>query len=174
MKGQTLANEVIVPVVNDKVQIHESGSGSAQVIADLAGYYGSSATDYFVPYAPLRVADSRKGTGGATVAEALATEQLSDQITPSGGDAAVYNLTETQPTSSGYLALFEGGASVPTVSDINFIAGMTRANMVTAPLAGLWADVLNVYDGQTTGSVQFILDLEGLFRPLSYGSGSAD
>lgn len=39
--GQTLANEVIVPVVDDTVEIHESGRGSANVLADLAGYYGS-------------------------------------------------------------------------------------------------------------------------------------
>ncbi len=172
--GQTLANEVIVPVVDDKVQIHESGKGSVSVIADLAGYYGSSATDYFVPYSPLRMADSRKGTGGATVATASTTEELSDQVVPYVSDAAVYNLTETQPTSSGYLTLFKGGTSTPTASDINFTPGMTRANMVTTPLGNQYVNPVNVYDGQSTGSVQFILDLEGLFWPLYYGSGSVE
>lgn len=173
--GQTLANEVIVPVVNGKVQIHDAGHGAVHVIADLAGYYGSSATDYFIPYQPLRLADTRNGTGNTDPASAQRTEELQESaVTTYVSEAAVYNLTETQPTSSGFLTLFPGGTSVPTASDINFTTGMTRANMVMVPLnISSSADTLNVYDGQETGTVQFILDLQGLFQPEYYGSGSA-
>jgi len=172
--GQTLANAVIVPVVNGTVQIHESGTGGAHVIADLAGYYGSSATDYFVPYQPLRLADSRSGTGAVGPASAQYAEQLSEQAVTSGpGTAAVYNLTETQPTSAGYLTLYPSGTGVPTASNINFTAGTTRANMVTVPLGDIsQTNILDLYDGQSTGTVQFILDLDGMFRPESYGSGT--
>jgi parallel beta-helix repeat protein len=171
--GQTLANEVIAPVANGKVEIHEAGAGSAHIIADLAGYYSSAGTDYFTPYAPLRVVDTRSNKGYAGRISASTTEQIVRQGLMYVGDAGVYNLTETQPTAGGYLTLFAGGASLPNASNINFTAGMTRANLVITPLNGMVSDdTLNVYDGQAGGTVQFILDLYGLFDPDSYGSGS--
>lgn len=172
--GQTSANEVIVPVVNGKVQIHEAGQGAVHVIADLAGYYGSSATDYYIPYQPLRLTDTRNGTGNTSPAVALRIENLQESaVTTYVSDDAVYNLTETQPTSGGFLTLYPGGTNVPDASDINFSTGMTRANMVMVPLdTSSSADTLNVYDGQATGTVQFILDLQGLFQQEYYGSGA--
>ena len=169
--GQTSANEVIVPVVNDTVEIHESGAGSVNVIADLAGSYGSSAKDYFTPTTPTRLIDTRSGTGVGPIT-AKSTEQLSSSdVWPA--DAAVYNLTETAPTGTGYLTLFPGGTSVPNASDIDFTTGITRANMVMVPLnTSDSIDALNVYDGQTSGQVQYILDVDGLFHSSTYGSGS--
>ena len=171
--GQTLANAVIAPVTNGKVQIHEAGAGSAHIIADLAGYYGASGTDYFTPYTPLRVVDTRNFTGYAGPLSASTTERLIRDGLRYIGDAGVYNLTETQPTTGGYLTVFPGGASLPNASNINFTAGMTRANLVITPMNTMITDdTIDVHDGQTSGVVQFILDLYGLFSPNMYGSGS--
>jgi hypothetical protein len=103
---------------------------------------------------------TRSSTTGVSPATALSVEQLSD------------NLTETQPTSGGFLTLYPGSTNAPNASDINFSAGMTRANMVMVPEASNAFDVLNVYDGQPTGNVQFILDIEGVFHTQSYGSST--
>lgn len=171
--GQTLANAVIAPVTNGEVQIHEAGAGSAHIIADLAGYYGAAGTDYFTPYPPVRVVDTRNNTGYAGAISASTTEQITRQGLQYVGDAGVYNLTETQPTSGGYLTLFPGGASLPTASNINFTAGMTRANLVITPMNTMVPDdAVSVYDGQGSGTVQFIFDLYGLFDQDRYGSGS--
>jgi hypothetical protein len=50
---------------------------------------------------------------------------------------------------------------------------MTRANLVITPMNTMITDdPIDVHDGQTSGIVQFILDLYGLFSPNMYGSGS--
>jgi hypothetical protein len=116
--------------------------------------------------------DTRSSTTGVSPATGLSVEQFSDIQAPYTGDAAVYNFTETQPTSGGFLTLYPGGTNAPNASDINFSAGMTRANMVMVPEASNAFDVLNVYDGQPTGNVQFILDIEGVFHTQSYGSST--
>jgi Right handed beta helix region len=169
--GQTLANEVIVPVVDDTVEIHESGHGSANVLADLAGYYGSAAKDYFTPSPPTRYVDTRSGREVGPIEWGSTEELSSDYIYMAAVE--VYNLTETQAGAGGYLTLYEGGTSVPAVSNINFAANTTRANMVMVPISyANEADVLNVYDGQSSGTVQYILDLDGIFNPIYYASGS--
>jgi Right handed beta helix region len=169
--GQTLANEVIVPVVDDTVEIHESGSGSANVLADLAGYYGSAAKDYFSPSSPIRLVDTRSDKGAGPI-EAATSEELSASYVFLAA-VVVYNLTETQSTVGGYLTLYQGGTSVPAVSNINFAAGTTRANMAMVPATyNIQADALSVYDGQPSGQVDYILDLDGFFDPTAYGSGT--
>ncbi|MEK8109016.1 hypothetical protein NKG94_37770 [Micromonospora sp. M12] len=59
--GQTIPNLVMVPVVDRKVNIYNQSSGTVHVLADLAGYFGSSssgADQTYVPYGPRRVADT--------------------------------------------------------------------------------------------------------------------
>lgn len=158
------------------MQFHATGNGTVHVIADLAGYHDPSATDFFEPLAPRRVTDTRRdrhaqrhrirrsGTGGNT-------EHLSDsQTTPFLGDAAVYNLTETAPTGSGFLTVFEGDSPLPNASDISFAVNQTRANLVIVLLDRLIPDgALNVYNGGSSGQVQFIMDLGGIFNAESHG-----
>jgi Periplasmic copper-binding protein (NosD) len=169
--GQTLANEVIVPVVDDTVEIHESGHGSANVLADLAGYYGSAAKDYFTPSPPSRFVDTRSDKGAGPIQAATSEEISASYIYLAA--VVVYNLTETQSTAGGYLTLYEGGTGVPAVSNINFAANTTRANMAMVPVSyNTQADALSVYDGQSTGHVDYILDLDGIFNPITYASGT--
>ena len=168
--GQTLANVVIVPVADDTVEIHESGSGGANVLADLVGYYGSAAQDYFAPSSPIRFVDTRSGKGAGPISAGTSEELSGSYITLAA--VTVYNVTETQATAGGYLTLYTGGTSVPAVSNISFPAGTTRANMAMVPVSDNQPDSLSVYDGQSTGRVDYILDLAGVFNPVNYGSGT--
>jgi hypothetical protein len=169
--GQTLANVVIVPVADDTVEIHESGSGSANVLADLVGYYGSAAKDYFTPSPPIRFVDTRSGKGAGPISAGTSEELSGSYITLAA--VTVYNVTETQSTAGGYLTLYTGGTSVPAVSNISFSAGTTRANMAMVPVSySNQPDELSVYDGQSSGQVDYILDLAGVFNPITYGSGT--
>jgi len=164
VKGQTDANEVIVPVTNDTIQFHESGRGSVHVLADLAGYYGPSANDFFTPSAPTRELDTRKNLVGVGALAASSTQMLNDvQLPVTAAAAIIFNLTETNATGNGFLTLYPGGTTMPNASNINFAAGQTRANLAAVPLSDFASDLLNVHNGGTSGLVDYILDLEGTF-----------
>jgi hypothetical protein len=51
---------------------------------------------------------------------------------------------------------------LPTVSSINYVLGLTRANNSVVGLDGLGR--LGVYCGQASGTVHFILDVNGYFE----------
>ena len=58
--GQTVANSAIVPVGPDgAIDLAKQGPGSVDLIADVAGYFSSSAASVYVPVTPVRLIDSR-------------------------------------------------------------------------------------------------------------------
>jgi hypothetical protein len=59
--------------------------------------------------------------------------------------------------------LFPTGPTVPTVSNINYVAGQTRANNATVSLNG--SAELAAFVGQPVGTtVHLIIDVNGYFR----------
>ncbi len=70
--------------------------------------------------------------------------------------------TFTQPTGQGDLRTVPGGGTLPLVSTMNWRAGQTRANNAIITL-GSSGDVTAPVD-QASGSVQFIIDVNGYFR----------
>jgi hypothetical protein len=170
LAGQTVPNLVMVPVQAGKVDIYNGAYGTVHVVADLAGYFGtaaSGATQVFVPYGPLRITDTRIGTGG--IASPIAPGgQVSVYPTWIDGfcvpicplaRAAVLNVTVTQPTAPGYLIVYPGGSAMPLASNLNFTAGQTVPNLVTV------ADnngSIAVYNGGS-GTTQLVVDEDGYF-----------
>ena len=80
---------------------------------------------------------------------------------PATARAVSVNVTVTGPSDFGHLVLLAAGGATTTTSVINFRPGQTRANngIVTLGTAG---GVL-VRTGMGSGSVQFILDVDGYF-----------
>ena len=83
----------------------------------------------------------RTGSGlpnaGSTLTTAAPT--LTVQVTglgtvPAGASAAVLNVAVTNTMSAGFLTVFQAGITRPTVSNLNFVASETVANLVTVPL----------------------------------------
>ena len=110
--GKTVANQVIVPLTGDVADFYNDSGGTVQLVADLDGYFSSSATSSFVPYGPTRIVDTRVGLGakaGAVPAHGTLV------ITPStfntgcnpnatcttAPSAFVLNVTVTQPKAGG-------------------------------------------------------------------------
>ena len=75
--------------------------------------------------------------------------------------AVSVNVTVTGPSDFGHLVLLAAGGATTTTSVINFRPGQTRANNAIVTL-GPAGDVL-VRTGMGSGSVQFILDVDGYF-----------
>jgi hypothetical protein len=81
---------------------------------------------------------------------------------PPEADALAVNVTVTQPTAAGFLALYPVGVPPPLASTINYGPGQTRANNAIVQLGS--GDSIAVVCGQSSGTTHAILDVVGYFR----------
>jgi hypothetical protein len=143
-------------------------TASTTVQATVAG------SDY-TPYGPVRLLDTRVGTGAP--AHAVAPKGiLKLKVTgagtaanpiPSGVTAVVVNVTAVSPTQGGVLTVYPDetstGASegVPGTSNLNFAPKQTVPNLVTTPVGP--NGVVDIYNG-STGNTQVVADVVGYYR----------
>ena len=146
------------------------GGNSVSAPTNTGGVYDALAlppppTDFYT-VTPCRVFDSRDpGLGGPTPfagGSQNAVTVAGHCGIPTEALAVSLNVTVTAPTAQGHLRLFPGGAALPLVSTINYVAGQTRANNAVTPLGA--AGALAVYVGQSSGSVHVIIDVNGYFE----------
>lgn len=192
--GQTLAATVIAPVGNGDegtyyAQLSNSGSGSADLIADITGYFATDAADGYQPITPLRLMDTRVGTGGYT---GKVTPAAPDVITvagagkgaiPSSGVTAVaVNLTVADTTGNGLVTAYPDGEPAPGTSNLNFTAGQILSNFAIVPVGtdgeidiadtnaptDVIIDVVGYFD--TTGGSAFVVT--GPYRDIDTRSGN--
>src|SRR5262249_50721951 len=130
-RTQTVANLVVVPLSADgQIDFFNGSTGTAQVIADIAGYYTGgvpTAAGSLAALGPLRVLDT---PGSAEDGSITLTLTSGPQRPVSGLAAAVFNLTVTNAAASGYVTAYPDGAALPTASNVNFSHGQTVPNLV--------------------------------------------
>ncbi|MER7517197.1 hypothetical protein [Streptomyces sp. NPDC126499] len=161
--GETRSNLVVVPVKDGGIDLYNH-SGSADLIADVAGYYTSGDLgSLYKPLDPARLMDTRSGTGvakakigaGRTVTLTVAGK---GGIPSTGATAVVLNVTATNTTAPTYVTAYPYGTARPGASNLNVPAGATVPNLVTVP----------VKDGKVTfynhgGTTDLIADVQGFF-----------
>jgi hypothetical protein len=115
----------------------------------------------FTAVSPVRVLDTRNGTGGVSGPigpNSTAVLDLSGRL-PASATAAVLNVTGTEPTANTYVTVFPHGSSLPTASNLNLVAGQTRPNLVTVAVgADRRVDLYN-----HVGTVHLVADLTGYY-----------
>ncbi|HUY96706.1 MAG TPA: hypothetical protein VMW47_03640 [Verrucomicrobiae bacterium] len=178
----TIANLVTVPVpAGGAVQVRDylydqAASQSAQVVMDIQGYYTttrSGAAGLYNPITPVRIADTRPGSGqpdagsplGANGSALLTVVSGADGV-PATATSVVLNVAAVAPSSDGYLTVSPAGAPRPIVSNVNFRAGATVANRVLAQIGA---------NGQVAfynaaGSTNIVVDVDGWYA----GSSTVD
>ncbi|MEY2400985.1 MAG: hypothetical protein QOJ08_1096 [Ilumatobacteraceae bacterium] len=127
-------------------------SVDTDVIVDLQALHGAeggavSAVD------PRRITDTR--TTSRLVHGQSSPIQLDSAVA-----AVIVNLTAVDPSGSGYLALHPCDSAVPTVSNVNVVAGATVANRAVVSTAG--TSRFCVYSSVDTDAV---IDIEGYVTP---------
>ncbi|NUT31598.1 MAG: hypothetical protein HOV79_00845 [Hamadaea sp.] len=132
--------------------------GLTAVAAD-AGSLGT-----YAAIAPVRVLDTRNGTGGQqgpVTAGGVVSIQIDGKGYQTSGhvSAVVLNVTVTAATSAGFLTVYPGGGARPAASNLNFVAGTTRANSVTVQVGD--DGKVDIYN--SSNSAQIIADLSGYF-----------
>ncbi|MEW2135428.1 hypothetical protein AB0892_02260 [Streptomyces sp. NPDC005409] len=159
--GQIVPNLVTVPVVNGKVDLRNN-AGSVDLIADVTGYYAATGSA-FSPAGPVRLLDTRDGTG-ARAGAVGSGDAVHLQVTGTAGvpaqgvTAVVLNVTVTNPTQASHLIVHPHGVARPGVSNLNYTPGKTVANLVVVPVVDGWVTFYN-----NSGSTDVIADLNGYF-----------
>ena len=164
-KGETIPNLVTVPVGSDgKVDLFNN-AGSVNLVADLQGYYTTSGGSGLATAGPVRVLDTRNGTGGFS-SPVGAGKSIALQITGSNGvpasgvTAVILNVTATGGTASSFVTAYPDGTTRPAQgSNLNFTKGETIPNLVIVPVGS--DGKVDLYNN--AGSVNLVADLFGYF-----------
>jgi hypothetical protein len=126
-------------------------------------------TDFYT-VTPCRPVDTRNPDGPAGGPILGAYSIRSFPVTggecgiPATASAVSVNLTAVGAATVGHLILFPGDAAGPPIaSNVNFTAGVTRANNAIVSLSGDGTGTIKVKNG-STGAVHFVLDVNGYFE----------
>jgi hypothetical protein len=162
--GGSQAGLAIVPVgANGKIDIF-IGAGSLDLLGDVEGYYtAGTAGQKYHPIAPIRLNDTRLGTGGVTgpLAGNTVLKVKQNAVTAQTTATLMLNVTVTDVSAAGIVIAYPDNIATPAASNINYNAGTVTANAVSGAMAtnGL-TDLLL---GQSGGTGQLVVDCAGYF-----------
>jgi hypothetical protein len=174
--GDIRANNVTAPLSSSGAlsTVYKAGSGKrAHIIFDVTGYFleGTSDAVYNTLAEPLRVLDSRGGTGLSGTFDQGEPRELvvakgSNGI-PIDAVAVTANLTVVGQSKAGYVSVTPDEDATPPSSSLNFPTGDVRANGLTAMLDGgsLWM----VYKAGAGATTHLVLDVTGYYRDSGAG-----
>ena len=131
----------------------------------------------FVPVAPCRLLDTRPGlepTGGTkSPIRAGEANAITQQVTGSVGNcvgipndavAVAMNVTIVNPTAQSNLRIYPANEPLPTVSNLNWLAGQSPTpNLATVQLSP--AGTVKIFN--FNGEVDVIADIAGYYTPSS-------
>jgi subtilisin len=147
-------------IVKPRIRVFEALKSLVPAVSSPIGFYTAR---------PCRLIDTRGPVGayGGPALRAGAVRQLSAVSRcniPLTATAISVNVAVVSPDSSGHLVVYSAGSALPSTTTINYRAGQTRTNNAIIALGG--GGGVAVRSGQPSGTVHFILDVNGYFaRP---------
>ncbi|GAC1442613.1 MAG: hypothetical protein NVS3B26_01540 [Mycobacteriales bacterium] len=174
--GGVRANLVTVPVgENGQIRILNSG-GAPFVLADVEGWYGPDGSSVYEPTSPLRLLDTRDGTGGVPVAQVPGGGFLDLKVTggprsvPDTATAVILTVTALDASAGTDVRIFptpaDPSSPTPIVSNINLHDRQIVPNLVIAKIGtGGSVRLMN-----SAGSVDLVADLAGWYDAGASGS----
>jgi hypothetical protein len=167
--GAVRANLVTVPVGDGgRVRILNSG-GALHVLADIEGWYGVGSGSVYEPTTPVRLLDTRDGTGGVTKAPVEGGSSIDLTVTggprgvPATATAVILTVTAVNATASTDIRVYptptDSSSPAPVVSNLNLGAHQIVPNLVLAKIGANGAVRLV----NSAGSVDLVADLAGWF-----------
>jgi|CXWL01.1.fsa_nt_gi uncharacterized protein (DUF1501 family) len=128
---------------------------------------GPSIASGFVSLAPLRLFDTRDGTGGRSTpigqGESWAFPIAGLYGVPADATAVALNVTADGATAPSYVSVWPGGTVKPFTANLNPVPGLAVPNLAIGQLGP--AGSVSFYNN--TGSVNLLADLVGYFTPSS-------
>jgi hypothetical protein len=169
--GDNRANGVTTPLGSGGTlwAVYKATAGATtQLVFDVTGYFTADATGTtYVSLVPARILDTRSSVGltGPFASHVARTFGVTGQGgVPAFASAITGNLTVTDQTAGGYVALTTTATNNPSTSTINFPVADNRANGVTSPL-GAGGSLSATYGAAAPGdTTALILDVTGFFH----------
>jgi len=155
-RGQTVTCQVVVPLSDGKVVLHNASAGSTYVTAAVAGYYTYAGTgSVFLPSRArlLKVAIGPKNTVKLKVSG-------KNGLPSSGISAATVNLTASGATAGGFLVGYPDGTSRPAATALSYSSGATVAIWSTIPVGPDGS--IDLFNGGSR-TVTVVVDLIGAY-----------
>ena len=167
---QSYPRGLTTPALTVAVKVHlwvfTFAAGTVSAWFDDISFVASPLNYFTLP--PCRVVDTRDlgAPIGGPVLQGQETRPFAvggNCGIPSGAKAISLNLTATQSSAQGNVALFPAGQPAPPVSTINYVAGQTRANNAVVSLDASGA--MAAFVGQPVGTtVHLVIDVNGYFQ----------
>jgi hypothetical protein len=137
--------------------------GPPQVVGPVPPAAAAPRGARFVPLAPVRVVDTRTGTGGRRSplrpGEAHDLRLGGSSGVPSDATAVALNLTGTGATAATHLTVWPAGGVQPETSVLNLRPGAAAASLVVAGLGASGAATVR----NLAGSVHLVADVVGYY-----------
>ncbi|MEZ5144634.1 MAG: fibronectin type III domain-containing protein [Acidimicrobiales bacterium] len=165
--GTTIANGVTAKVgTGGAIEIFNP-SGSVDVVVDIVGWFGGDSGVGFLTVPPARVLDSRSESQVGPYSTPWGPGTVRDVTVagvagiPADAEAVALNVTVNRTTAESFLSVWPTGSPtpVPLVSSVNWKAGTTIPNSVTAKVGA--AGQIRVFN--PSGDVDVIVDVVGYF-----------
>ncbi|MEY4340292.1 MAG: hypothetical protein RLZ14_2142, partial [Actinomycetota bacterium] len=159
--GGSVTNHVETAISGGDVCVFVSAS--MQVIVDMSGWYGPTATTEYYAITPVRAVDTRSNVGltGGFVAKVDRPVQLAgtNGLPPAARlRAVVAQVIAVGAASPGYLTVHPCLATAPGVSMVRYTVGSNAATSVAGPddASGRWCVT-------ASSNVHMVVDLSGYF-----------
>lgn len=181
--NSTIANLVVVPVTDGKVDIWNNSAGTINYVVDVDGYFtgdsSAAGVSTYTPVTPARVADTRSNHKVGTVLGPVGDYSTTPiqvgglgNIPAGGTTAVVLNVTVVAPTAvNGNIIVWPAGAPRPTASNVNYSRNEAIPNLVIVPLGSDTAADLGKVDiyNNSAGTIQYVVDVAGYFTAGTSG-----
>jgi hypothetical protein len=161
---QQISGLVVVPLLDGKAAITNTGTATTQLAASVQGYYGPTGTLHLTTVGPVNALDTRSGLG-VRKGTLGSGKTLSLQMTgvagiPATAKAVVLSLSVLSPSADGCVTGYADGQPRPGQSSICFAAFATGTNLLVVPMVNGKIDFFNA-----TGNVTLTADLVGYYAP---------
>jgi outer membrane protein assembly factor BamB len=161
---QTVANRATVGLGSGgQINLYNSTTSPLHVVLDVSGWFTTAAADatgggYYTALAPVRTYVASSGTRLSSTAR---TVQLGGQSGVPSAELVAVMLTATasNATERGNIRTYPADP-IPTVSDLNFVAGISVANAIVAKVSSTGSLIVK----SSISYVDAALDVSGYFR----------
>jgi hypothetical protein len=155
--------------VSDAGQVCFFTSTSVDLVADVQGYFASALGVDLTAISPVRVLDTRDGTGVAGSrpgplgrGDIVALHVSGVAGVPDDARAVLLNVTVTEAKGRGFVTVFPCGHPRPLASNLNFVTGVDKANLVKARIGVNGNVCFFTFEG-----TQLVADLDGYYTPTT-------
>lgn len=163
--GQASSDQVVVPVMDGKIDLYNGSAGGTGLVAVLSGYFTTAGSHgLLTAVGPARILDTRTGLGapraqiGAHGTVRLTVDGVGG-VPKTGVSAVELSVVVPNPSRTGAVTAFADGSSRPAASQVAFSSGQTTAGLITVPVGNGKVDL---YNG-SSGPVDLIADVTGYF-----------